>query len=330
MTDSDLLSYRQFWGETKKKAHKLAEYGSMTKRPYANPPGYTRFDLVAERLSTQIYALFQMWNGERLGFAEQIAWTLSTYIAQLKAPIYWMQRDLLQALMHTRMPKSVGHLARPMPCAVIMLPIGLVQTPDQESVDFIGFYHFVGGEKLPDIVIPRNGKVVVPSAPQGDRLWVFTVTNGGTMYASSSDLKVEDGCLELDQGTWRPSPIEEVEILRENPVEVEQAFLRTIESLALQTILLMQSRPDLIDGDATARSFKGVSNTKKLLPRQPRWVGRDYKIRTKGPGTGHHASPESHWRQGHERRVVVGKGRLERRWRWFEPVLVNAGKEKPT
>lgn len=40
-------------------------------------------------------------------------------------------------------------------------------------------------------------------------------------------------------------------------------------------------------------------------------------------------SPEPHWRRGHARRVAFGRGRKERRWEWFEPVIVAFDPAKP-
>jgi len=41
------------------------------------------------------------------------------------------------------------------------------------------------------------------------------------------------------------------------------------------------------------------------------------------PGRGTHASPVTHLRRGHYRRVVVGPRREGREWRWIPPVVVN-------
>lgn len=314
--------YRQIWGEAKKQARKIPEYAQMTKRPYANPKDYSPFESVAERIATQIYAACHLFNGETIGFAEEVAWPLSVHICRLKAPVYWMQSDLLQALMHTRVPRKIGYLHRVIPCGVIMLPENRIFTPDREAIDFIAFYHLTEGEKLPDIVTRKA--IIRSGVPSCDRLWISTITHRGAVYSSSSDLTLESGSLGINSGNWRESPLKLISPFAQNPVEAEQNFLRTLESLTLQTILLKQSRPDLIEDNALPQSLKGVANTRKLPPLQPRWIGRHYVLKRSGTGTGTHASPEAHWREGHERRVAVGKGRTGREWRWIEPTLVNA------
>lgn len=62
-------------------------------------------------------------------------------------------------------------------------------------------------------------------------------------------------------------------------------------------------------------------------------VGREFKLQreeSQGERKGHggsHASPTIHWRRGHFRNQVCGKGNQDRKMIWLQPTLVGAGKE---
>ena len=103
-----------------------------------------------------------------------------------------------------------------------------------------------------------------------------------------------------------------------------EAIAGKMLSLVVQSLLLMGAKPELIEEAMPSRTLHGVGfnqDYKALL--NPIWIGRHYKQRSSGPGTGSHTSPQAHWRRGHWRRVSSGVGRTKREWRWFEPTFVN-------
>jgi len=77
-----------------------------------------------------------------------------------------------------------------------------------------------------------------------------------------------------------------------------------------------------------------IAEINDIAPLMVLFVPREYTSESKSTGTGTtHASPRTHWRMGHWRRVAIGEGRSDRasdaehyrRWQWIKPVLVNPG-----
>lgn len=115
--------------------------------------------------------------------------------------------------------------------------------------------------------------------------------------------------------------------------KAENNFLRTIDSILLQTLLLMQIRPNIVTKSSlpisTSLGFSKAHKQQHSYPVwSPNWIGKEYSAVRQTQATtrsGNNASLRQHWRRGHFRRIVVGsKSENQRQWHWFEPVMVNA------
>ena len=131
---------------------------------------------------------------------------------------------------------------------------------------------------------------------------------------------------------WRLDPCLKETTEKVNSQLIESAFVKQLEHIVLQTILLLQTKPELIEmgsavgfgvSDGATNNFSKRNSFNGLL--NPNWIGRKYKPpQAKTTPTGTHASPAMHWRKGFWRNQPVGQGRSLSAWRWIQPVLVNA------
>lgn len=312
-------------------AKKSPEYRALMRRRYRTPQGYSDYAEVALDLAGHYYSLKHVpakFLSNETAFAENIVFFLAGYIAKFQSPVYWLAEPLLEAMLQTQLPTKIvaAGLKRPIPAATIMLPKGKIYSPDNEQVTYLSFAHTLKDEPTP-VFLVGNQKIAVDPAPF-DSLSFATTVERTTIYASNSGLYADDSG-ELDRGDWKPSEVFSLTHEELNPEEIELDFLKKLESIVLQTILFLQTRPDFLEmgdtvgfGGAVAKQRNPQKQCNLLL--NPNWIGRNYQPKREHLAPqGTHASPRTHWRTGHHRRVAVGEGRQERRWHWFEPVLVN-------
>ncbi|HEY9836629.1 MAG TPA: hypothetical protein V6D27_07000, partial [Vampirovibrionales bacterium] len=193
---------------------------------------------------------------------------------------------------------------------------------DGQYCDWVFFQFLPEGSALP---VMQFGPHIIPSVPTDcNKLrWVTTLRNG-TGYASTIEL-VGD---ELVHGDFEIATAGFIDSNKD--LDLEQQFQKRIERIVLQTLLYLQTRPDDLTPPApTAISTKGqgFSSGKSKSDRfSPLIIGQKFQAKTeRASGTAHssHATPRTHWRRGHWRRVAMGEGRQQREWRWIQPVLVN-------
>ncbi len=90
-------------------------------------------------------------------------------------------------------------------------------------------------------------------------------------------------------------------------------------------LLFLQIHPEVLETLIVPKSSASHHPRRKTYTKlSPRWI-RNFSptITTKRVSTGSHASPKTHFRRGHLKRVAIGQGRKERKWVWIQPTLVN-------
>lgn len=312
--------------QLKKQGKKTLLYQRLASRCYATPAGYASYSIVVERLASD-FALMNLGTPD--DYAASLSIAISAYLAEIQAPVYWLSQALADSLQHTTLPSWIGDMKRPIPGAILMLPPDLIQTPDGESVDHVAFVHCLRGETT----IAQDGGC------QLDHIYWTTRLPSSTVYSRDIPLKLNE---EQSQDLF---PRERLEYnVDQVDADAETAFTRTIDQLLVQTLLIMQLRPDLLEVGAEIKSSRGrgfssVRSTETKF--SPNWIGKSYQtpiveepqredaVARDTTETGisrTHASPRSHWRRGHLRRVLVGpREQGQREWRWIEAVLVNPG-----
>lgn len=299
-------------------------------RRYRNVEGYEPFSLVAKQFAYNLFAL-EMGLVERQltvnDFLADFAWSavvLSGWmLAHHPFPVWWLHQDLFEAFEESDLPKAIADLQVSVPFGVIMLPHHRILNPDREHCDWVFFQYLPQGFVFPTMHFGSHRIAATPV--DCDKLRWTTVLRNGTGYASTVELAGE----QLIHGEFE---ISKAYFDTNVDLTLEQQFQHRIEKIVLQTLLYLQIRPDdlmaptaALTLSTKAQGFGGKQSTDTRLI--PLIIGQQFQpqIERIGSSSTHlaHASPRTHWRRGHWRRVALGEGRQKREWRWIQPILVN-------
>lgn len=279
MSYSKEQQYHQIWKQLITEGKLLPEYKLLKSKKYTNPRGYLPYKEVIQLMSSQILNGYKYpWDLITTDFATHTATTINTQIASTKAPAYWLSQSLLESFLHTDLPNWICEMQRPIPMAILMLPRGIIHSPDGESINYVAFRHTKAFENPPTINF--NHQKIITEVKSYDYVTWNTVTQSGTVYASCIGLQMSaEG--ELDHGQHNFGGYEQLGI--EIDEKAENNFLRTVDKILLQTLLLMQIRPNIvstaIEEITTHSSGLGFLTSKKQVPQStwsPNWIGKDY------------------------------------------------------
>jgi len=307
--------------QRREQGKKTAAYQRLAARRYVTPSGYASYQSVLDRFAGNFAPMSESLRAMTMrDFTEGNSIAISEVLAEIQAPTYWLSRSLAEALHQTTLPNWIGDLNRPIPAAILMLPQQFLQTPDGEFVDYLAFVHCLPGDSL------ESG---VAAGEVGHVVWT-TALPSDIVY--SRDIPLSP--METGENLF---PRENLDYKLDNvDASAETAFTNAVDKLLVQTLLIMQLRPDLVELEQEQPISFGGKGFGKSTPRQskfsPNWIGRTYRAPVEkelraiasADGTRTHASPRTHWRKGHLRRVAVGpREQNQREWRWVEAVLVN-------
>lgn len=266
-------------------------------------------------------------NGQAaLPFGEQMHYIAACLLSGHDSPTYHISRSLLDAVARTNPPESAAwrDIAMPHPAFTVMLPNGSVEHPRDGAVAALTIARFEAGTVArhpfpgtPMVNIGSTGLMIIGSAAD---LTVYVMNEGSGPGSGvvTGDLAVtvsESGDTRQREVLARDAPVP----LPEDEVEWHEALMR----LALGIVLVMNIRPDLMEGGSRIRAVKPGDVRPELW--SPTVLGRNYRVavtRADGESSGSHAAPRLHWRRGHYAAQAHGSGRALRRIIWREPVLV--------
>ena len=236
----------------------------------------------------------------------------------LPCQCYWVERSLYEALLNSNLPEDC-RFNRLQRCGTLMLPSGVLKTPDGDDVEWIYWHHFKKGE--PNAVSMKR-------ACDWDTLQIAFMTGEvGAVYYSRSNLEKFE--------TKSKLPVREGNfwIEGDDDIEAEKQFMDAVNRLVCGLFLWLTIEPDSLETSPPPSCGQGFGKTTKKNKRstpgvwQPNWIGRGYQLKSEvassDAASGTHASPRSHWRRGHWRRQPIGEGRTERKLVWIEPMLIN-------
>jgi len=109
---------------------------------------------------------------------------------------------------------------------------------------------------------------------------------------------------------------------------VSRDHIITTVSAAVNLCLIASMRPELMGSSSKTGTIRSRKSG-QVDVRTPRTIGASYKRRVtyqSPPGPGLEPSGKkvvTHWRAGHIHTVSFGKGRQQKKEKWFEPILVN-------
>ena len=251
-------------------------------------------------------------------------------IYQKEIPLYWLDKDLLQLLLETDLPPIIGDLKIPFKEALILLPTNIFYSPDNLPLNWFFFKHLDINETWGEFELENkmgNEPHLIKMEPVSNQkvIWVSNLKTvmykgeqnliNGELYRAGVRILVDSDSLETDR-------------------EKERVFARTIDDLVIKMLLFLQIYPQIFeDMEENSEQFLLKSSKlsksqqvrmNKFKKRQPRWIKQlQKKPIHSNIANETKASPKAHFRRGHMRRVAVGEGRLERRWTWIKPTMVN-------
>ena len=243
-------------------------------------------------------------------------------------PVYWLQKDLTEALINTELPKHWVDIKPFVPRGLFLLPKGLIKNPDNFQVDWI-YIEFIP-PNLGNRNIQLGKNLLEVRYPQKKCLiWVNDLSRVASYSGTIRLDPDEQGNPQYGNNNFFPS-IEHFLDKPQNFKEKEAAFMRLLSNLSLQIMLFMMAKPEAI----SAQSGFGTNihrHSHKL--RTPVWIGKNFQIKKQYPKS---PAPEStnkssqlrtkitHWRRGHWRNQPIGKrNHPEYKQVWIEPVLIN-------
>ncbi len=306
----------------RKEARKLSEFKQYKSRNFRDVKDYPKWDSICEALSVELLGIFVSHNA-----LLQIDWvknvTLPNYYwgAYKKAKAWWLGRELAEAFLQSEIKDNVLDLRRTTRHGMIVLPSQFLYTPDGEEVMFISFSHWEEGETAPPIS-ERSIKVEFKPC-EFNQIILCTSTIEGTSYASSIGLR-KVGDSPLDRGQWQENALLSPQRKKEREIEAE--FLRKLDNLVLQSLLIIQAYPEYVE--VPAKPLKGVANTKKVGKgsgfNEPTWIGKNFRYKRTSTPTGtkqsRGAAVDRAPRIGFWRFLDSDKGWYkETRWVWNQP-----------
>lgn len=312
-------------------------------RDYRQPPGYYRPDTLP---IAAMEAMFQLrkdqdqQEGRTVPNSEEGAMVAGLFLALERegVPTYFAAEEFLRAMVRTSPPDSVliEDIQWPRPSFLVMLPKAF-------SLEYFGFHCSL----LTAAFIERDAKYRVTHKSRNIQVPQFEVqgaanrpvllTGCKAYYAHGDSIGIISDITPIAPETTVSDYISRFKDIAIHNVDggptthqfVETA-VKMMTSLVINLLLFLQEVPDVFEEQRviTPALTRGKGKTKEVVRPtlwEPKWIGREYRQPTArtAPGGGHHASPETHWRDGHWHTFLCGKGRTERKLVWIKPILVN-------
>lgn len=290
-------------------------YKAVAHRRYRNIPGYLDQEEVVSAFAVgQSGALADSLSDADFHQGATLR-AVSNMAEQYDMPIYAVGPEILAMAAMTTPPSAmrVSELQLPFPSVTFLLPEGAFPTPfdDIRAVSICatmsdGKDDFRPPEpgQLYNVFICGLSREMADNESVGycPRNW-YTILRSDFTMGESKDM---DSVIDTTSDVIRLT-------------EAKQVSPRLID-LVVNLICIMNTEPNLVEDERLLRKSKGSGKKQKPELWQRRWVEMPTRKESLDtcPKTGSHASPRTHWRRGHWRRL--GEGKMI----WIRPMLVNA------
>ncbi|MBD6620551.1 hypothetical protein FNW02_33450 [Komarekiella sp. 'clone 1'] len=275
-------------------------YKEIVIRPVVHVDGYESYEKMCGIVADFYYSGEEqtLLRQLRTNPAESRYITLYTLfkVGQAKCPAYWVNKDLLEALLQSVLTVEIDSLNWAMKTGMFMLPKSVILSPENKSVDAI-FWNYDS---------------------EADILY-WAATDGSSSFCRRFKLNAQK---------FSYTDAEDID------PKVVKGFNEYLHSILLRLILIMECRPELVDTTSElVRVNKGFGKAQAQDFYQPLWLGLGYRLKREGMQTTSegssvtHGTKSVHWRRGFLRNQPYGEGRQQRKLVWIEPVLVMGGKE---
>jgi hypothetical protein len=295
----------------KKSIKKTKEYKAISKNlNYNSVKGYSNTQNIAANLAAQVIIAKQYLDGslpkELAHTAESIPTQVFLYAAKKAEheliPCYWLASELAESLIETDIPDDWTGLKPFIDRGFLLLPQNCIEYSgfgETESIDWLYFE-----------------VMIIPPELQSDNRTLEPVI----LWTSSSDrLSVFYGTINLTDN-----------ILSNNSLsEKDQNIVEQVNKLLLNTMLVLNYKPELLDKPTSESKGVGFGNAGKLpssVARNPVWIGKIYSLVREHREQSHKLVRDlrEHYRRGHWARRRHGtREKWQYQWHWIEPTIVN-------
>jgi hypothetical protein len=285
-------------------------------RIYEAPGGYYSPKLPAYQLVAVAEKIRQGYQGD----TDRVEMAWACRLVEKRVPIYWVSRDLAEAVRQTMPPVAFDwHSSRlPFEGAVFMLPKGFIQHPDYGEASFVSYARIRAGEQLKNYVRPDaveigvNSLIIVAHTEPADCLLHQSLPN------VPIDLRKLDAL--VMGGTSHSSEAPCIPGLSTELTRHDTSFLLGSIHLLVGLLLLMLRRPDLVEQGSIKKTTPARNGAPAREFWQPSIIGKNYRIRrVYVPQGGTHACPRGHWVRGYYRDQPYGPQRSQHKEVWVEP-----------
>ncbi|BAZ47093.1 hypothetical protein NIES4102_41390 (plasmid) [Chondrocystis sp. NIES-4102] len=295
----------------KKPIKRTKAYKAISKNLNYRPcKGYPSTQNIAVNLAAQVMIAEQYLEGklpkDLAHTAESTPTKIFLYAAKCASrelvPCYWLASELAESLIETDIPDNWTGLKPFINRGFLLLPQNCIEYSgfgETESIDWLYF----------DI---RTDKSLLESSIDNDKPEII--------WTSGSDrLSVFYGTINLIDSKLGNASLS----------EKDRKIVEQVNKLLLNTMLVLNYKPELLDKPTSESKGIGFSNAGKLpsnFSRNPVWIGKVYSEER----TGRHQSnrlirePREHYRRGHwARRRHGNREKWQYKWHWIEPTTVN-------
>jgi hypothetical protein len=259
------------------------------------------------------------------GSSEQAELGCMSKLAQYKVPIYWVCKDIAEAVQQTIPPVKFDLVNSKLPfeAAAFMLPKDFLIHGDsaEGQAAFVCYARLKENDPFDDLSVP--GQKIVPD--KGSFIILVGTEPGNCLihwnfpfdYMPTIDLEKLDTALATYDANKHFSAVPGQQLTMS---DADNKFVGEACHLAFGLLVLMLRRPELVERSSF---IKRIHTNHGSLPKEfwsPNVIGRHYRIRRIYiPQGGTHASPRGHWVRGFYRNQACGHLRSEHREVWVEP-----------
>jgi hypothetical protein len=283
----------------------------------------------------RLYRNIENYGSPRLGavmYMRSVAWLLdhitdvpysvrNIYMAaslarQYDFPCFFVSPELFISIANTEVPAEImwQEMDLPFESGIFYLPRSILQHPTDGLCDFLGWVRLRQGgiyQFLPKYppVHSLSDRFIMFTGIHEKESFPFLDYVIDAKYTPRIGESISESICRETKGVW-DLPL----------VEGENAFLSRCKSLVFGILLAMHARPALVSSGNRTGKFHKKSGREIW---EPNVIGKHYQIVRAGSGEkGTHASPRLHWRRGHYRQQLYGRGRSSIKTIWIEPMLV--------
>ena len=295
----------------KKPIKRTKAYKAISKNlNYRSPKGYPNTQNIAVNLASQVIIAEQYVEGklpkDLAHTAESAATQIFLYAAkkaeQELVPCYWLASELAESLIETDIPDNWTGLKPFINSGFLLLPQNCIKYSgfgETESIDWLYFEVRTDRSKINSEL--DNDEPAILWTSGSNRLSVFF----GTINLTDKFL-IDDSLSEKDK-----------------------KIVKQVNKLLLNTMLVLNYKPELLDKPESESKGVGFGNAGKLpsnFSRNPVWIGKVYEKSREysKPINRLVREPREHYRRGHWARRRHGtREKWQYQWHWIEPTVVN-------